>query len=72
MNITSKYKNDLDWFIGFSEGDGSWQVDNTGRPLFIINQQDPQTLYKIKKLIGYGTITGPYFNKNAINSWCTW
>jgi len=69
MNITSKYKNDLDWFIGFSEGDGSWQVDNTGKPIFIINQQDPQTLYKIKKLIGYGTITGPYFNKNAINSY---
>jgi hypothetical protein len=69
MNITSKYKNDLDWFIGFSEGDGSWQVDNTGNPIFIINQQDPQILYKIKKLIGYGTITGPYFNKNAINSY---
>ena len=69
MNITSKYKNDLDWFIGFSEGDGSWQVDNTGKPIFIINQQDPQILYKIKKLIGYGTITGPYFNKNTINSY---
>jgi len=69
MNITSKYKKDLDWFIGFSEGDASWQVEQSGRPIFVINQRDPQILYKVKKLIGYGTINGPYFNKNAKNSY---
>ena len=46
---------------------GKWIIQVEA--IFIINQKDPQTLYKIKKLIGYGTITGPYFNKNAINSY---
>jgi len=58
-------KHQYEWFTGFAEGDGSWQVDNTGRPIFIINRQNPQVLYKIKKLIGYGQINGPYKNKNG-------
>jgi len=58
-------KNQFEWFAGFAEGDGSWQVDNTGRPIFLINQQDPQILYKIKELVGYGQINGPYQNKNG-------
>ena len=60
-------KRSLQWFIGFVEGDGSWQVQNTRcnkRCIFIINQKDPQVLHYIKKLLKFGTVTGPYKNKN--------
>jgi len=60
-----KIKNKFEWFTGFAEGDGSWQVDATGQSIFIINQEDPQILYKIKKLVGYGQVNGPYQNKNG-------
>jgi len=50
--------------VGFSEGDGSWQVDSR-RSIFIINQKDPQILYKIKSFIGFGQINGPYKNRNT-------
>jgi len=56
----------LPWFIGFAEGDGSWNVDEQNkRSIFIIHQKDPQILYKIKRLLKFGTITGPYTNKNG-------
>lgn len=58
-------KSQFEWFVGFAEGDGSWQVDATGRSIFIINQQDPQILYNIKKLVGFGQVNGPYHNKNG-------
>lgn len=58
-------KQQFEWFIGFAEGDGSWQVDDMDRSIFIINQQEPKVLYKIKKLVGYGQITGPYQNRNG-------
>ena len=58
-------KSQFEWFVGFAEGDGSWQVDTTGRSIFIINQQDPQILYNIKKLVGFGQVNGPYHNKNG-------
>lgn len=60
----TKKKEFLDWFVGFSEGDGSWQVDSR-RSIFIINQKDPQILYKIKSFIGFGQINGPYKNRNT-------
>lgn len=55
---SSKINNDiLVWFIGFTEGDGSFQADfNTKRNFFIINQKDPKVLYKIKKILGFGTV----------------
>ena len=56
------------WLAGFAEGDGSWQVIDTKkdkRSLFLINQQDPQVLYKFKDIVGHGQITGPYKNKNG-------
>ena len=56
-------KHQFEWFVGFAEGE--WQIDNSNRSIFIINQQDPQILYKIKKLVGYGQINGPYENKNG-------
>ena len=49
--------------MGFSEGDGSWQVDpnqKTRRSIFIINQKDPQILYKIKSLIGFGWLNSAF------------
>ena len=58
-------KSQFEWFVGFAEGDGSWQVDLTGRSIFIINQQDPQILNNIKKLVGFGQVNGPYHNKNG-------
>jgi len=57
----------LEWFVGFAEGDGSWQTEETAlqcRSIFVINQKNPQVLYKIKSKLGYGTITGPYSQKN--------
>lgn len=56
-------KHFLQWFIGFAEGEGLWQVQNTPRTkrcTFAINQEDPQLLYKIKKLLKFGTVKGPY------------
>jgi len=40
----------INWFVGFTEGDGSFVVDNnTNRISFIITQKDPKVLYYIKK-----------------------
>jgi hypothetical protein len=52
-------KNDkqfLEWFIGFSEGDGSFIVSK-GRCFFILVQKDPKILYKIKKYLGFGSVS---------------
>jgi len=68
-NLTKKQKKQLlTWFIGFAEGDGSWQVvsdKNTTRSVFLINQKDPQILHKVKRLLKLGTVTGPYKNKDG-------
>ena len=54
---SKEYENLLIWFIGFSEGDGSWQSDlKNKRNFFIINQKDPKILYKVKKILGFGKI----------------
>jgi len=52
----------LEWFIGFSEGDGSFIVSNK-RNYFIINQKDLKILYKIKKILGFGQVF-KYTQKN--------
>nr|YP_010732041.1 putative site-specific DNA endonuclease [Massjukichlorella minus]WDY12955.1 putative site-specific DNA endonuclease [Massjukichlorella minus] len=54
----------LEWFIGFTEGDGSFTVikfptlrnPSNVRPCFRINQKHPQVLYRIKKELGFGRI----------------
>lgn len=51
----------IQWFVGFSEGDGSFGFScQTGqshfRHDFIINQKDPQVLYKIRSTLGFGTV----------------
>lgn len=44
--------NFLEWFIGFSEGDGSFTKEFS----FVINQKDPKLLFKIKKNLGFGSV----------------
>ena len=45
----------LEWFIGFSEGDGSFIISNK-RCYFFINQKDIKILYKIKANLGFGQV----------------
>nr|YP_010835558.1 hypothetical protein NQY40_pgp085 [Ulva meridionalis]WFS80026.1 hypothetical protein [Ulva meridionalis] len=45
----------LEWFVGFSEGDGSFILSNK-RCYFLINQKDIKLLYKIKKNLGFGKV----------------
>ena len=45
----------LEWFIGFSEGDGSFIVSNE-RCYFMINQKDLKILYKMKAILGFGQV----------------
>ena len=49
----------LEWFVGFSEGDGSFErriSDGRLRLSFTIKQMDPQLLYKVKAGLGFGTV----------------
>lgn len=48
----------LDWFIGFTEGDGSFVIPNERLPQFEITQniRDIDLLYKIKKILGFGSV----------------
>jgi len=43
----------LEWFIGFTEGDGSF---GSTRKNFSINQKDPKLLFRIKKKLGFGSV----------------
>ena len=59
----------LEWFIGFSEGDGSFivtHIKSTGkdRLFFLINQEDRKVMYKIQKELGFGSVN-PYKQKGA-------
>ena len=47
--------NFLYWFIGFSEGDGSFVTDGKSN-IFQIVQKDPKVLFYIKKNLGFGTV----------------
>jgi hypothetical protein len=50
----------LEWFVGFSEGDGSFLVDEKrGRLFFVITQKDPKLLYAIRKGLSFGSVTTP-------------
>ena len=46
----------LEWFIGFSEGDGSFIVSNK-RLFFIINQKEEKVLYYIRANLGFGKVS---------------
>lgn len=52
----------LEWFIGFTEGDGSFiiylkKTKTRKKMCFTINQDDSQLLFKIKKQLGFGQVT---------------
>ena len=60
-NRTSETKREnsvfIDWFIGFTEGDGCFAIDSTNRRLFFkIRQKEPQILFKIKKQLQMGIV----------------
>ena len=47
----------LEWFVGFSEGDGSFITTTNQRALFIINQKSGQILQQIRTKLGFGRVT---------------
>lgn len=48
----------LEWFVGFSEGDGSFIVSNKKNQLFfIINQKEEKVLYYIRANLGFGKVS---------------
>lgn len=49
-------QNFLEWFIGFSEGDGSFIVSNN-RLFFIINQKEKKILHYIRTNLGFGKVS---------------
>lgn len=61
-------KHFIEWFIGFSEGDGSFSANlytNKSNPKelqpfyrhsFIINQKEPQVLYNLRTTLGFGQV----------------
>ena len=60
----SKMNNEfLDWFVGFSEGDGSFIGPSTGSNRFEIWQsaKDAQVLYHIKTNLGFGKVVFPAY-----------
>nr|YP_009184707.1 putative LAGLIDADG homing endonuclease [Oogamochlamys gigantea]ALO62828.1 putative LAGLIDADG homing endonuclease [Oogamochlamys gigantea] len=46
----------LEWFIGYSEGDGSFGV-HENRPVFVINQAELQVLHHIRTELGFGVVS---------------
>ena len=65
-------KNFLTWFVGFTEGEGSFIVNNRGDLAFVITQSttDKQVLEFIQEIIGFGkvilqsAITSRYVTQN--------
>jgi hypothetical protein len=54
LNLEFKY-----WFIGFTEGDGSFIINSNGYLEFKVTQSsiDAQVLFYIKKQLGFGSIS---------------
>jgi hypothetical protein len=57
-NNTLPSSNFLTWFIGFSEGEGSFIVNNRGDLAFVISQSttDVKILYYIQETLGFGKV----------------
>lgn len=53
---------ELEWLIGFTEGDGSF-ITSKDRNFFILTQKSYKTLCKVKRILGFGSISkaGEYF-----------
>jgi hypothetical protein len=45
----------LQWFIGFTEGDGAI-LESKGRLSFVITQKDVEVLYHIQEVLGFGKV----------------
>lgn len=65
LEYNKKYPNNnipstsfLQWFIGFTEGDGSFIVSSRGNLMFVITQSttDIQVLYHIQQQLGFGRV----------------
>lgn len=59
MSNNSNYESRefIKWFIGFSEGDGSFvRWTKTNKISFVITQKDPKVLYYIRKNLGFGVV----------------
>jgi hypothetical protein len=56
----------LDWFVGFSEGDGSFIMPTKGSNRFEIWQsaKDAQVLFHIKTKLGFGKVVFPTYRPN--------
>jgi hypothetical protein len=55
-SLCGKYShNFIDWFVGFSEGDGGFYFDN-GRFYFKIRQLNPKVLNYIKETLRFGGV----------------
>jgi hypothetical protein len=48
----------LEWFVGFTEGDGSFTVNNRGTAIFVITQSttDIQVLEYIQRVLSFGRV----------------
>jgi hypothetical protein len=46
----------LNWFIGFSEGDGSFIIDNRKNLQFVITQKNIKILEMIKDTLNFGRV----------------
>lgn len=48
----------LEWLVGFTEGDGSFIVNNRGEAIFVITQssKDVQVLHYIQRMLGFGKV----------------
>ena len=57
-NLTQPSEKFLTWFIGFTEGEGSFIVNNRGDLCFVITQSnaDKQVLDFIKETLGFGKV----------------
>jgi Photosystem I psaA/psaB protein/LAGLIDADG endonuclease len=53
--LSSSKRKFLEWFLGFSEGDGSFGIQD-GRPVFVINQAEIEILQKIRAELGFGVV----------------
>lgn len=66
-NIDFKQSDDwLNWFIGFSEGDGAILVNNgknRSQSNFVLTQKDPEILHHIKSVFNFGRIRH-FYDKN--------
>lgn len=73
-NLNSPSDNFLTWFIGFTEGEGSFIVNNRGDLAFVVTQstEDKQILEFIKETLGFGKVipqslnTSRYVTQNKI------